>query len=140
MAQSRQDTMGRKPVDCNPDIESTLFMIHHVFLPPKLPQEDDFAPGLDGVLVDTVLKFLGEFNGLNRCNRATIAVTSMVENFRAIHHESGVIIEARLQDTLAKLSKDGKSHYSTLRHIADFSRLRYRSVTRQGPERWHAHP
>jgi hypothetical protein len=97
-------------LDRLPDHESVRYMIHHVFLPPKVPQTDDSVAGLDSSLASMVLKSLREFNSLQGCNSATDTVTSMVENFRAIHHESGTIVEAKLKEILIKLSSNSKSH------------------------------
>jgi hypothetical protein len=130
----------RKPHNRNSDISSVRYLIHHVFLPPEVPQEDDFAPGLDDVLAELVLKSLREFSGLQDCKIAVDITSSMVEKFRAIHHESGVIVEARLKNALAQSAKNGKFHIPASRRVANIRKFRYHDFTRQGPERGHARP
>ncbi|RDW72793.1 hypothetical protein BP6252_06700 [Coleophoma cylindrospora] len=106
MTQSRNDTTVQRSLIIYPDLDTVLYMIHHVFLPPKLPQKDDFAPWLDSALADMVLDSLQEFSNLQNQNYATGSVASMARNFRAVHNESGHISQARLKETLAALSTD----------------------------------
>ncbi|RDW87962.1 hypothetical protein BP5796_03656 [Coleophoma crateriformis] len=106
MTRSRNDTTVRRPPVLYSDIETSLYMVHHVFLPPKLPQKDDFASWLDSALADMVLDSLQEFSNLQNQHCATGSVASMVENFQAVHNESGHITQARLEETLAVLSRD----------------------------------
>jgi hypothetical protein len=137
MTRSRNDTTSRRPVDRHLDFESVLYMIHHVFLPPKLPQEDDIAPRLDGTLIDIVLESLQEFSNPQGHDRTIDSVISMVGNIRAVHDGFGHITQTRLEETLAKLSKDGRT---ALLYITDLSRLKHRSITRPCPECGHHCP
>ena len=42
-------------------IDKLMFLIHHVFLPPKLPQQDDSTPSLDRFLIEVVQNAVQEF-------------------------------------------------------------------------------
>lgn len=97
------------------NVEIVLYLIHHVFLPPKLPQEDDVAPGLEDALAVMVLDSLQEFDNLHGHNYDIDAITSMVKDFRTVHDDSGHITQARLEEMLAELSRDGTSFPPTLK-------------------------
>lgn len=114
MTRPRNDTAVRQAPTLYSDIEKVLYMINHVFLPSKLPQEDDFAPFLDAALADMVLNSLQEFSNQQNQSLAIGAVTSMTESFRSIHDQHGYITETGLQEALADLSKDGTSSCPTL--------------------------
>ena len=90
------------------------YIIHHVFLPPQLPQQDDFAPELDDALVDLVASSLQEFHSLQGNNGTVDAVISMARNFRTVHNEFGRIAHARLEETLVRLSEDGTFYNTAL--------------------------
>jgi hypothetical protein len=84
-----------------------LYMFHHVFLPPQLPQKDDLAASSDAALVEMVWNCLEEFRSLHGNSCAVQSVASMVRNFRTVHAEGGHISDVRLEEVLAELSKDG---------------------------------
>lgn len=116
MTRLQIDTTIRQPGDHYLDTNTALYMIHHIFLPPQLPQKDDFSPLLNGALADMVLGSLQEFRSLQGNNRAIDAVASMTHNFRTVHSESGHIIPVRLEESLTELSKDGTFYCIALQH------------------------
>jgi len=118
-----EDTILQQPMEPHLDIKATLYMIHHVFLPPQLPQKDDFAPWLDAALADMVSTSLQEFRSLHGSSCAVDSVASMVHEFRTVHDESGHIIQVRLEETLAQLSKDGTFN-CTAPHIIQLTQER----------------
>ncbi|CZS92555.1 uncharacterized protein RAG0_03169 [Rhynchosporium agropyri] len=104
MPPSIDDATARQPLDTNPGMKTTLSMIYHVFLPPKLPQKDDYTPLRDSALTDMILYSLQKFNNVLCQNDNLDHVISMVENFRAVHDQYGHVTQTRLEDTLAALS------------------------------------
>jgi len=116
MTRILRDAILQQPVDSHFNIETARYMIHHVFLPPQLPQKDDCAPCLDASLVDMILSSLQKFRSLYGCSCAIDAVASMVHNFRTVHNESGHVIQVRLEETLAQLSKDGTFNCTALQY------------------------
>lgn len=43
--------------------EEILYKLHHVFLPPKLPEQDDAEPTHDKALLNTVISCFSSFKG-----------------------------------------------------------------------------
>lgn len=107
MTQVQDSTTYHPLVDSSMDIKKANYMINHIFLPPKLPQKDDFTSGLSRALGDMVLKSIQEFADIQGSNHAVHSVLSMLSNFQTVHNESGHIHEVRLKETLAELCKDG---------------------------------
>jgi len=98
----------------DPD-ESLRYMIHHVFLPPRLPKNGDgkrFAV-TDRVLLQRVQEALGSFDEFSAAGRDEniMAVRSMIERLIAVTTDEGHISENLLLEALAELSTTGK-HYS----------------------------
>lgn len=85
-------------------------MIHHVFLPPKLPNKDDFDAGYDTILLDTMINSLLKFKDLIVQDQATIidCVIAAIKNLRALRDYNGTVSEAKLADALRDLDKKGK--------------------------------
>lgn len=86
------------------------YMFHHVFLPPKLPQEDDFDPEHDLALLDSVIHALERFKTYereqqNRIFAFAIEMLSRLKSQAGIH---GDVNEGKLLQNLQKLSLDGK--------------------------------
>ena len=80
-----------------------LYIIHHVFLPPCLPQADDSSPVHDVALIDALLTALSAFHRicpsqergkLDACLKALEAMLEMQDNL------GGLVIEKLLQRLL----------------------------------------
>ncbi|KAJ9131694.1 Phosphate system positive regulatory protein PHO81 [Coniochaeta hoffmannii] len=94
----------------DPD-ESLRYMIHHVFLPPRLPKNGDgkrFAV-TDRVLLQRVQEALGSFDEFSAAGRDEniMAVRSMIERLIAVTTDEGHISENLLLEALAELSTTG---------------------------------
>lgn len=50
--------MDHSPLENSQDM---LYLFHHLFLPPKLPQEDDYGVDCDILLIDVVVDALRSF-------------------------------------------------------------------------------
>ncbi|KAF8860560.1 hypothetical protein BDZ45DRAFT_800719 [Acephala macrosclerotiorum] len=85
------------------------YMIHHVFLPPKLPNEDDFNAEYDTILLDTTINSLLRFKGFITQDQAVIVdcVIAMIMNMRAVRDSNGAVSEEKLADALRDLDKKG---------------------------------
>lgn len=90
--------------------EESLYLFHHVFLPPKLPQEDDYDPGCEMFLLDMVINALGEFRDQVTSQPAGIvtAVITMVTRLRGICGFHGDVNEVELKKALVQLAIEGK--------------------------------
>lgn len=91
--------------------EAITYLVHHVFLPPKLPQEDDSSDEHDKIMINTTLAALLQFKALFPHKRAdgidqVIALVSVSKDVHA--SASGGIDESKLKDALQLLCKEGK--------------------------------
>jgi hypothetical protein len=119
MSRLRSGDALKQPMIPSLDSRAAHYMIHHVFLPPQLPQKDDFAPELDDALVGLIVESLQEFHSLQGDNYTVDSIISMARNFRTVHNEVGHITQARLEETLAELSNDGTFYWTDLEYITD---------------------
>ena len=89
--------------------DAVKYMIDHVFLPPKLPQMDDFNPMREDALLRALLDALKTFiiHVGPQYHHAIKSVDSMIENLRNILDEKGFVDEGRLADTLRHVSAYG---------------------------------
>ncbi|KIW82284.1 hypothetical protein Z517_05311 [Fonsecaea pedrosoi CBS 271.37] len=85
------------------------FMIHHMFLPPKLPSEDDSSPDHEKALLDTTIAALREFKDLaiEDSNGAVDSVIRMVTSLSAVLDSDGHVNEGKLSDALRDLPEKG---------------------------------
>lgn len=82
-------------------VEEIQFLIHHIVLPPKLPQSDDFNPALERALLDTTVQALEKLQStLKKSYTQTMqqvsAVQSAMRNLINCRNHDGHIIEAQL--------------------------------------------
>ncbi|TLD19295.1 hypothetical protein PspLS_09901 [Pyricularia sp. CBS 133598] len=61
-------------------LDDLLYLVHHVFLPPKLPNGDDGSPKKEAIMLSTVYDAFIDFeNCVSQDQRAVVAsVASMV--------------------------------------------------------------
>jgi hypothetical protein len=90
-----------------PNLKALPHAINHVFLPPKLPQSDDFDSTFDDALLDMVLTSLQDFKHLVK-EDSIDAVTDLIRNIRAVRGDSGAINEESLKVALQGLREKGK--------------------------------
>lgn len=92
------------------------YIIHHVFLPPKLPNKDDLNAEYDTILLETTISSLLEFKGFITPDQAVIVdyVIDMITNLRAVRDSNGAVSEEKLADALRDLDKKGKSEFHRL--------------------------
>ena len=87
-----------------------LFLFHHVFLPPKTPQKDDFDPELGHVFFEAMQPALAAFAtadvGVDPQILGTVA--DMVETMRTVHDRSTHdIVEGELQAAIHRVVENG---------------------------------
>lgn len=86
---------------------SLAYLIHHLVLPPKLPQSDDFDPQHERILLRTTIHALQEFRThlSNPVQSLDIqSVVSTVTNLLNSRHTNGSVSESQLSSTLAGLN------------------------------------
>lgn len=90
-----------------------MYLVHHMFLPPRLAHEDDFDSKYETILLDTTADGLAKFRDHVAHDQKNIvdAVITMITNLRFVREPSGLngsLNEARLGHALEKLCKKGK--------------------------------
>lgn len=65
------------------------YMIHHVFLPPKLPQKDDTSPKFEGALLNTMIECITKFQSLIAPNdeELTLLMLQTIQRLRIVHND-----------------------------------------------------
>lgn len=90
--------------------EVASYLFNHIFLPGKLPQQDDYNPAYENVLLSKVIKALRQFEKYvstqeaDICSAAITAITRLEE----IHNHHGGVDGNMLTKALEDLSNEGK--------------------------------
>ncbi|KAJ5168683.1 uncharacterized protein N7482_004277 [Penicillium canariense] len=89
--------------------EESLFLFHHVFLPPKLPQSDDYEPEHEQLLLEHVIGALRDFSRLsaNKSADTLDAITTMTLRLKSICGLHGDATENELFDAFGSLDEKG---------------------------------
>lgn len=103
-------------------LETVKYLIHHIFLPPKLPTKDDFKLEHETALLRVITDALSKFKNAAACNvynqEAIVdQVIAMVGNLRDVRNSSdafGAVNEKKLGEALLRLSSEGKALLPTL--------------------------
>ncbi|PLB53474.1 hypothetical protein P170DRAFT_473334 [Aspergillus steynii IBT 23096] len=90
-------------------LESSLYLFHHVFLPPKLPQSNDYSAQHELLLLDRVKDALCDFSSNAQSRDVAIITTalSMMRVLRAILGSEGEVNEEALRKALQNLDVEG---------------------------------
>lgn len=122
-------------------IGCSMYLFHHVFLPPKIPQKNDFQPEYGHLFFDVVERALLTFGEYSEPlpQKSLDAVTQMVARMRSVHDQStGDVIGSTLVTTLGDLVKHGMSSpLDTRSMLIIFSSRRLRSSFHSIAECWH---
>jgi len=86
-----------------------MYFIHHIFLPPKLPQKDDFNAEYETALLDTTIDTLQKFKGCTKCDygAAIDSVINMLFNMSTVRDFQGTVNEKNLENSLKVLCRKG---------------------------------
>ncbi|CAL3967669.1 unnamed protein product [Diplocarpon coronariae] len=89
--------------------EALEYMIHHVFLPPKLPGGDDYKSHKDTALLDTTIESLVRFKGhVNKKELIAVeSVLDMLMNLASARDSDGFISEEKLLTALREMGRNG---------------------------------
>lgn len=119
-----------------------LYLIHHIFLPPKLPNGEDFHSEYETILLDTTIDVLLKFKDYvtSEQNGIIDLVIATVTNLRTVHDSFGTegsVSEVKLGNALRNLSKKGKLMPLLILRLAGFPLTSQRwndSATHTRPE------
>jgi hypothetical protein len=96
--------------------EAILFLFHHIILPPKLPQKDDYDPEHELLLLEKVIDALRSFSGHFANESADVigTITSMIVRLKSICGPHGDVTEVDLLNALEILGEEGKHIFEIL--------------------------
>lgn len=88
---------------------SILYLFHHVFLPPKLPGEDDSSPEHDDTLLDVVQGCLAAFAGTATGQEQEIIseACNAIRNLRQLRDPYGRLREDAFHKALHEICSSG---------------------------------
>ncbi|KAJ5675938.1 hypothetical protein N7462_008835 [Penicillium macrosclerotiorum] len=90
-------------------MQEVLYLFHHVFLPPKIPQEEEYCADHEMLLIEVVLDALRSFGVFLPAKDADTfsLVTEAFLQVRQIHSRDGGVDEVELKKALGRLVKGG---------------------------------
>ena len=93
---------------------TVMYLIRHMFLPPKLPHEDDFNSENETVMLDTTVEGLLKFKSCVAYDQNGIidSVIAMVTSLRTVcdtFGTEGAVSEGKLRSALMDLGKKGEN-------------------------------
>ena len=95
-----------------PPSAKIMYLIHHIFLPPKLPRGDDFNLKSEIFLLDTIIESLLRFRSCVTSDQHVIvdSVHDTINNLRSVHDSGilGAVSERELEKALKDLCRKGK--------------------------------
>jgi hypothetical protein len=103
--------MGDNPNHLLLNPEAVTYLINHVFLPPKVPQSNDFSPELDSIIIKVVIASLQKLlHSSNFSQQVTItAAISMIKSLSDVHDSAtSSVSENKLRDALVNLCRQGE--------------------------------
>ncbi|PGH08676.1 hypothetical protein AJ79_05958 [Helicocarpus griseus UAMH5409] len=83
-----------------------MYLVHHIFLPPELPQEDDFDLRYEAILLDICFEALERFRLYVGPEQRVVVQTviDMVSNLKSVRDSSdGSIREDQLKEAMRRL-------------------------------------
>jgi hypothetical protein len=89
---------------------ATWYLIHHVVLPPKLPQDDDYHADYERHLVESALNALHALqNSVNNPEAKNVVASGIMslEYLRKSRDEHGNVSEQQLKEVFRKIAFDG---------------------------------
>ncbi|KAL5332674.1 hypothetical protein BJX70DRAFT_404369 [Aspergillus crustosus] len=89
-------------------LDASLYLLHHVFLPPKLPQRNDYNSSHELTLLNTVIHALHGFKAyVPKQQEILYTVIMMLSRLRATCGPNGIVDERKLYTALEELGADG---------------------------------
>lgn len=91
------------------DEHNLRYIIHHVILPPELPQEDDYSAVSNASLMASVHEALVEFRSYAPAvdHLQWKGCGKMIQNMRLIHSNSGGLLPEKLDAVLCNMAPGG---------------------------------
>ena len=94
--------------------KEVMYLIHHVFLPPKVPQKDDWDIPFDVALVRTIVDCLERFKVCVDQSTVINPIVAAVASLSNVCDSAGTISEKNLAAALKNLTFQGKLLFAPL--------------------------
>lgn len=100
--------MSQRPLQ-GPPLAELVYLVNHVFLPPKLPQQNDFDASLDANLVHVVIDSLSQFEQILslKPHSDVGVVQAAISNLQQVRGRTGALDEVQLSAVFAQLQVNG---------------------------------
>ncbi|KAI1763802.1 hypothetical protein GGR53DRAFT_466937 [Hypoxylon sp. FL1150] len=88
--------------------DELLYIFHHLFLPPELPQQDDYRAELEIALLSSAIDGLiawKNYTGSTHLEQADAAIL-MLRNLQRVYYKDGSLNETEVFESLAQLAED----------------------------------
>lgn len=97
-----------------------MYLIHHIFLPPKLPHEDDSNAEYETILLDIAVDGLSKLKDYVGSEQKGVidSVIAMVISLKTVRDSFGSVNERKLENEMENLCKKGvfRSHTAVPAH------------------------
>ena len=95
-------------------LEESLYLLHHLFLPPKIPQTDDYNAEHEYLLLERVIEALVSFKSYVSSADTVILsqIARMMVRLRKTHGPHGNVDEKQLEKVLTELPTQGNGTIS----------------------------
>jgi hypothetical protein len=105
------------PASSQPSLERAEleYLIHHIFLPPKLPQKSDSAIKMDGTLTKQVLEALRQFKAIGD-ERVAANVDKCIffmQKMLQCKGPNGFLLAASVEAQMGEMEHDGEFKHCT---------------------------
>ncbi|CAI7592284.1 unnamed protein product [Penicillium pancosmium] len=93
-------------------LEEITYLFHHIFLPPKLPQSDEYNAQYEILLLDRVVELLRDFSHHAEPHDAAVLTSAlaMISRLRGICELDGGVNESQLKEVFSDLDFEGENH------------------------------
>jgi hypothetical protein len=95
------------------DASQLEYIFNHVFLPPNVPQQDDYQDSAEKVLLRVVGHAINQFKNHVSHDMALVIeqVGNMIDRLSRLLDRDGITNGERLQDALANLGTEGRNYW-----------------------------
>lgn len=91
--------------------DAARYLINHIFLPPKLPGEDDYEPKHEKSLLELLSEALSAYKSHIPVDQddAVNSIASMIDRTKDVHDYHGHVNSSKLKSRLHELCEQGES-------------------------------
>lgn len=92
-------------------VDTTRYLINHIFLPPKLPGEDDYEPKHEESLLELLSDALSVYKSHIPVDQddAVNSIISMIDRTKEVCDSHGHVTDSKLKSALHEFCEQGES-------------------------------